>query len=645
MSLKQNYLTFFIFMMFISCGAKDVQTETVLSENTENEDGQDSEAVSKENGGIGFEEIADSEGWESNPDYVGYALKEAIKGGDFLDSNTEGPGTYRPEGINSNTTVVASVTDYAYMGLIKLDTLTNEYYPSMATHWKNEIVDGKQIAHFRINPEARWWDGTEVTADDVIATFEFLKDEGIQYSYTNQFSSYYEIEKISKYIIKVTIQDLDWKKFYNFGRYHIYPASHLSKIDGATFLEKYNRNQLMGSGPYKLSLDTKEGENYILEKVENWWGHKALPYTKNMYNFDRVVYEIVADENLIKENFKLGKYSIYSNITSGEWFDEFGLEIDNVLPALTNNVMKKKVVFNYLPKNKRYIAFNQRKPILDDKRFREAVMHLWNRDLMIEKLFRNDMVKSHSYWPLGKYSDSNPTEYNFDPEKANALLDEMGYTERDSDGTRMNAEGIKLEFNVPSRNYSSWIQMYVLFQSDLKAGGIKINLNPIDFAEWVKSVTSREFDITIESFTTDIFPDPRLSLHSDMAEGIGTDNDSGIKDPNIDNLIDAYDAELDLNKQPGYLQQIDKILNDEVYFGFAYANPYSSRFIYWDIFAYPDTMGSNVSVSPTSYWWIDPDKKSQVDKFLGGDITVTMDAESLIVDPWNIKPKDYDPKG
>jgi len=641
MKLKYRYLIFFILTIVMSCGGKP-QEEVSVAENIE-EDDENSEIISKENGGIGFEEIAAAEGWESNPDYVGYANKESLKGGVLLDYINQEPGTYRPEGINSNTNAVFVITSYAYQSLFSLNTLTNEFYPDVATHWKKEIVDGKQIGYFRINPEARWWDGTEITSDDIVTTFEFLKDEGLQDEYTNQFASDYAVEKISKYILKVTIQDLDWKKFWYFGTSNIYPASHLSKIDGATFLEKYNRNQLMGSGPYQLDTsETEEGQRYVLKKTENWWSSE-LPVYKNMFNFDKIIYEVVADENIIKENFKLGKYYVYSAKTD-EWFDEFSPDIDEPLVSITNNVMKRKVVFNYAPKQKSFIAFNQRKPILDDKKFRMAIMHLWNRDLIIEKIYRNDRAKEKSYWPLSKYSSPNLVTYNYDPDKANALLDEMGFTERDEDGTRMNAEGIKLEFSVPSRNYGDWVLMYTLLQSDLKNGGIKINLNSVDFSEWVRIIDDRQFDFTIQLWGGISYPNPISSLHSSIAEAKGSNNTSGIKNPSIDKLIEDYNNETDLQKQPAYIQQIDQLLSEEAYFAYGFVSPYSLRFLYWDIFDYPDTMGSHSSTSMISYWWIDPDKKAQTDKFLGGDITVTMDTESLVNDFWNLKPDDYTPK-
>jgi len=641
MNLKYKIFSLLILFIIISCNGNDnSQQEITVEENTEENNDQALD-VSKEDGGPGFESIAETEGWESNSNYAGYGTEESIRGGDFLSYTKNEPGTYRSIGINSHNTAAGMINDYAYQGLLSLDTLTNEYFPSIASHWKNEIVDGKQIAHFRIDPRARWWDGTEITTDDIIATYNLRADEGIQDPYVIESAGFYEIEKISKYIIKVTIQDVDWKKFWSFGSSGIYPASHLSKIDGATFLEKYNRNQLMGSGPYQLDeQETEEGQKYVLRKVENWWGHGAHPYTKNMYNFDRIIYEVVTDENIIKENFILGKYYTYSVNQPSEWYDQFGLEVENVLPALANNVMKKRILFDHRAKGRTYLGFNLLKPILDDKRFRQAVYHLWNRDQVIEKIYLNDSVKQTSFWPLSRYKSPNLVEYDYNPEKAAKILDEMGYTERDENGIRMNAEGVKLEFNAIMRNYGTWPQMNTLLQSDLKDGGIQMNMNVVDFAEWVRVVESRQYDLSFIGYTESTYPDPRGSLHSSVAETPGSSNDTAISDPRIDKLIEQYELETDLNKQPGYLQQIDQIINDEVYLAFAWVAPYSSRYIYWDIFAYPPTLGGSLD-----YWWIDPDKKSQVDKFLGGDTTVTMETEPLIFDYYNLKPSDFVAKG
>ena len=160
-------------------------------------------------------------------------------------------------------------------------------------------------------------------------------DDGIQDPMRKQNAEKYTLTKISKYILKVEVKDdIDWKLQLYFGR-PIYPASHLSKIDGAEYLKKYDRVQLMGSNSYRISKkEYIEGKQIVLERVKDWWGYE-YPWNKNKYNFDKIVYNIIRDENLIKENFKKGDLYTYDiDMNPSQWYSDFNQ--DNPKPSITS---------------------------------------------------------------------------------------------------------------------------------------------------------------------------------------------------------------------------------------------------------------------------------------------------------------------
>jgi len=640
--MKKNVYNFFIIFTFLfSCNKQEQNNEII--DNNQTNDNINSNEISKEEGGIGFEDIAEAEGWESNPNYQGYGDPNAIPGGSLIDNVREDPATYRTIGPNSNNLYIWYIVNPAYQTLLGFDVKTNEYYPMIASHWKSEIIGSQQIAHFRIDPRARWWDGTEITADDVIATFNLYTDEGIQAPDVNISTEIYQITKVSKYIVKVVVDDIDWKKIHYFSNSHfILPASHLTKIDGAGYLEKYNKNQLMGSGPYRIDQnETKEGDKVVLAKVPNWWGYQ-LPYNTGMYNFDNVIFKIILDENMIKQVFKEGQIDLYpdTSFKPSDWFDEFNLDNPNPpLPALINNLIKKKVIFNYAPKDRMNITFNFSKPILNDKRFRQAIAYLWDINTVMEKVFRNDVVKEYSYWPMSQYVSPNLVKYDYDPERAAALLDEMGYTERDSDGTRMNAEGIKLEFDVPSRNYGFWVQTYVFLQDALKKAGIKVNLNSVDFTEWLKIMNGEDFNFAIGWYTGSLFPDANVfkTKLEDLTKISNTD---------IDALVEKINNESSLKNQIPFIQQIDQVLSEEAYYVYTWTTPYYGKLMYWDRFAYPETIGGLTATDSFAYWWIDQEKNEKINQFIQGDSSITLKEDrNLLFDPWNLKPASYNTEG
>src|SRR5579862_5737868 len=121
-------------------------------------------AVSAEQGGKGFT----GKGWETNTDFDLIGDPHAVKGGVLSDQIPDFPSTLRLEGPESNTVFNYDVVGAAYEGLLAIHPTTLQYMPALATHW--QISPDKLTYRFRINPNARFSDGTPVTSDDVVAS-------------------------------------------------------------------------------------------------------------------------------------------------------------------------------------------------------------------------------------------------------------------------------------------------------------------------------------------------------------------------------------------------------------------------------------------------------------------------------------------
>ncbi|PYS05971.1 MAG: hypothetical protein DMG12_05600, partial [Acidobacteria bacterium] len=127
-------------------------------------------AVPAEQGGKGFT----GEGWETNTKFDLIGDPRAVKGGTIRDVIVDFPGTLRMAGPEWNTSVNYTIAGLVYESLLTLHPTTLEYMPVLATHWK--IEPDKLTYRFRIDPNARYSDGTPVTAEDVVATWKFLTD-------------------------------------------------------------------------------------------------------------------------------------------------------------------------------------------------------------------------------------------------------------------------------------------------------------------------------------------------------------------------------------------------------------------------------------------------------------------------------------
>src|SRR6185436_17354489 len=120
------------------------------------------------------------------------------------------PGTLRVEGPESNTQLNYMIHPMVYESLLSVHPTTLDYIPALASHW--QVSADKLTYRFRIDPNARWSDGQPVVADDVLATWDFMMDKGLQ-SPSNQlvFGKFDRPVAESKYIVRVHSKQLNWR--------------------------------------------------------------------------------------------------------------------------------------------------------------------------------------------------------------------------------------------------------------------------------------------------------------------------------------------------------------------------------------------------------------------------------------------------
>src|SRR6266571_3940033 len=206
-------------------------------------------SVPAEMGGKGFK----GDGWETNTSFDLIGDPRAVKGGTLRDHMISFPGTLRMAGPEWNTEDNYVINALVYETLLNLHPTTLQYVPALATHWK--IDPDKRTYRFRIDPNARYSDGTPVTSEDFIATWRFLTDKSLQdlYFYT-QFTKLEMPVAESKYIVRMKAKQLGWENFLIAANgLRAFPAHVLKNIDGAAYLRDYNFKLIPGTGPYILN--------------------------------------------------------------------------------------------------------------------------------------------------------------------------------------------------------------------------------------------------------------------------------------------------------------------------------------------------------------------------------------------------------
>ena len=167
-------------------------------------------SVSAEQGGKGFT----GEGWQTNTDFDLIGDPRAVKGGRFRQAYSDFPNTLRYRGPNV-TEFGYMVSNLVYESLLTLHPSTLEWMPQIATHW--QISPDRMTYRFRIDPNARWSDGQPVVADDVVATYALMMDKGLQDpSAQLVFEKFDKPVAESKYIVRVTSRQLNWRNFLYF---------------------------------------------------------------------------------------------------------------------------------------------------------------------------------------------------------------------------------------------------------------------------------------------------------------------------------------------------------------------------------------------------------------------------------------------
>lgn len=599
-----------------STGAEPVSAGGPVSMNKEdytvfaNPDAGADPSVPADQGGRGFT----GEGWETNADFNLIGDPRAVKGGLFRRSITDFPGTLRMGGPEWNSYVNFLIGNLVYESLLTLDPATLEYIPSLATHW--QVSPDKMTYRFRINPNARFSDGQSVTADDVIASWRLVTDTTLQDpQLTSQFTKLGTPVAESKYIVSVKARQLDWKNFLNFATgLMIFPASALKDVNGAAYLRDYNFKYLPNTGPYIVRPeDIQKAKSISLRRRKDYWAEKDRRNV-GLNNFDEVRIVVVRDENLEFEMFKRGDLDFYWVSRSSRWLNE--MDFDNVQRGL----IQKRKLYNSKPDGYNGFAINTRRKPIDDIRVRKALTLLFNRALIIEKIYLNEYLPMNSYYSGTVYENPNNPKNLYNPDEALRLLAEAGWKGRDSQG-RLTKDGrpLELELLYPDKGSEIYLTVY---QEDLRKVGITLNLRLVTFETQFKLMNQRQFDLALVAWGVGPFPDPEIEFHSRLADVNNSGNITGFKLKRIDEICDLYARTFDQSERVALMKELDGILTNEYHYILRIHAP-AERIAYWNRYGAPaghvTRMGDyysswSLGPGPDQLWWVDPQKARKLEE-------------------------------
>lgn len=560
-------------------------------------------SVSAELGGPGFT----GADWETRNHGPVLGSPDAVRGGTARLYLSDWPPTLRQAGENWNTSFNYMVNALSYQSLLGMDPFTLEPTPQLATHWW--VSEDKSTYRFRINPKARFNNGEEVTADDVVATWKLRVDPGIREPSSQMtYGKLHQPTALSKYIVEVKVKEESWRNFLYFSGMAIFPASAIGNLTGEEYLDKYQFAYVPGSGPYVVhEKDIVQGKSITISRRDDYWDEDN-PTDRGRFNIEKYEYSIVKDAGLAFEKVKKGEIDIYT-VSKAQWWVEEVPKID----AVKRGLLQPRKFYNDRPIGTSGVAINMGRAPLDDLRVRRALQHLYNRELMIEKLFFGEYSPLDSYYQGGVYQNPNNPHMEYDPVTAVELLEEAGWKEINEAGHRVK-DGRELRFKLvyPSAQLEPSL---TLFQEDAKAAGIAIDLQLLTPAASWKALQEKDYDLMSVAWGAIVFPNPESSFGGELADLKGNNNVTAFKNDRVDELCEEYDTEYDVARRIEIIRDIDGIIyGEQPYVLGWYLAPmrvlYSNKFKMppWGVGPLTDTGDEHF------LWWVDPEQEKRIDE-------------------------------
>jgi len=492
-----------------------------------------------------------------------------------------------------------------------------------------ETPPDRSSVTFTLRQEARFHDGTPITANDVVFSFNILMEHGHPF-YRAYFGSVEKVEQLAERKVKFTFAPGDNRELPLIigNGLPILPKAYWAGKD----FTKTTLDPPMGSGPYKIdSLDP--GRTITYHRVADYWG-AHLPVNVGRYNFDTMRYDYYRDQTVALEAFKAGAYDFRLENASKVWATGYNF------PALKRGLVIREEIPNQQPTGMQAFIFNTRRPIFKDPKVREALAEAFDFEWTNRNLFFDAYTRTKSYFSnselassglpsgdelvlLEEFSGQVPPEV-FSSEyapptsqreggmranlrEARRRLEKAGWVLKDDQ--LVNAEtGTPLAFEILLSN-PQFERVAAPFRKNLERLGIDARIRTVDSSQYEKRIEDFDFDMIVGGAGQSLSPgnEQRDYWSSKTADILGSRNTIGIKDPVIDELIERVIAAPDRKTLITHTRALDRVLLWGHYV-IPHWHIQAYRVAFWNKFSQP-------AVTPKyalgfNFWWIDPEKEA-----------------------------------
>lgn len=424
-----------------------------------------------------------------------------------------------------------------YQGLIRLGPKM-EVLPDLAQSWS--LSDDKRVYTIKLQPNVKWHDGRDFTAEDV--EFSIMKFHLELSPRSRQI-----IQKIteSKVIDPHTVQFTLNAPFepllliFDPTACAIVPK-HI--YDGTDYRTNPANQTPIGTGPFRF-VEWQRGNFLRMRRFDDYW-KPGQPY------LDEIIYRMMPDSQSRRLAMEQGQAQLAA-MTDLEPFDIPQME---ALPHL--KVIKTGIEF-FSPVS--WIEVNNRLPVLKDVRFRKAMAHAIDRDFIAKRLWFGAAKPATSPIASGtRFHDPASKLPAFDLNAAKALLDDMGL--------KPNGQGIRHTVKLLSLPYGEvWTRLSEYIRQALRQVGIEVTIESTDAGGWTRRVSQWEYEMT-PTFVYQ-YGDPTLGVArtylSSNIQKVTFANTSGYSNPRVDELFDIAAREAEASKRAEAFKEVQKLIIDD----------------------------------------------------------------------------------
>lgn len=447
-----------------------------------------------------------------------------------------------------------------------------------------EVPQDRSWVAFTLHKEARFSDGSPVTVEDVIWSFQTLGTEGHP-RYRKAWAAVAGIRATGPRTVRLDLAVENRELPLILGLRPILKKAQFEKAEFASS----SATEVIGSGPYKIKA-YEYGRSITFEKNAEWWG-KDLAINRGLNNFETMRYEFYRNPEVLWEAVKSGEIAVFQDADPARWKDGYDFR------SYESGSLERGEIPYKRPTGMEGFVFNTRRPVFADRRVREALALTFDWEWVNDRIFLGAYVRIQSYFggsALGFDGPAGPGELAIlEPfadrlpagtltsgwrppvtdgsgrdrknlRRAARLLDQAGWKVKD--GVRVSEDGLPLEFEIlvdTDRNQ----QIASLWREGLGRLGVQVDVRLVEQAQYQERRTDYDFDMIVNRWGMSLSPgnEQRFYFDGSGRTDPGTRNYMGVDDPAVDAAIDAILAAHSSEDFQAAVRALDRVLTSGIY--------------------------------------------------------------------------------